>query len=97
MTISIGTPDKDRAKTVKEREELLYDLLECWTRAGDLRLGQFLNNAVGYYLLKHGDMEVSSGNIDHYSYYMEDRIILAAAREFVRDHFPLAGDHATSS
>jgi hypothetical protein len=94
--VNIGTPDKDRASTHHEREQLLYDLMECWDRVGDLRLGQLLVNTLAARINKDGGLpdDRSVGNL---LFYVEDRVLLGLIREFVRDHYPLAGESARSS
>lgn len=90
--VNIGTPENDRASTHMEREQLLYDLMECWNCVGDMRLGQLLVNAMNATNYKD-----SFSDLGDFLFYVEDRVLLAVVREFVRDHYPLAGESARSS
>lgn len=94
--VDIGIGGLHRCTTPAQREEMLYGIHECWNRVGDMRLGQFLENAVATWITKHG-MEGNSKNVEHFLFYMEDLKILEACREYVRKHYPLAGRDATSS
>lgn len=98
----IGNYENDRAKSHQEREELLYGLLECWARVGDMRLGQFLVNALSKHIAKTAVRTPAQDSSDaafreNIMFMMEDQVILAALRQYVREYYPLPGEVAKSS
>lgn len=80
-------PVKGRAETPEERERVLDELGRLWNVPPDMRLGQLVYNAVGYWLLEN-NRPAGARHIADAVFYLEDDDLLTTVAKFVTEQYP---------
>lgn len=74
-----------RPSTAAEKRDFVDTVTPMWITSGDLRLGQLIYNAVGYWLLKN-KKPAAARNIADSIFYTEEEDLLLMIELFVKDH-----------
>jgi hypothetical protein len=78
---------KGRAETPEDRERLLAELGKLWNIPPDLRLGQLIYNAVGFWLLKN-NKPCKARDVSDAIFEAEDDDLLTTIAKYVMENYP---------